>query len=583
MRLKRTIQLLLLAALIAAAALWRVPAQLHGAEPAGDAVLVVSTLELVEDHYIKQVDERMLMVWAAEAIAQGVQFLNEPPIDEEQPIDPEAATEPLPEAEPQDAQSDPAQPEEPKIASTTVGPGDPPDAVTLEVRGETKQLDFSGGREERIEQLLAGCSFAAQHGGEIDQRELLYYALSGMLARLDPHSDFIDPEEARRFEEETSGSFGGIGIEIGMRDRRLTVIAPIEGTPAHRAGLLAGDLIVAIDGRSAVNITLFGAVEKIRGPQGTPVVLSIEREGLEQPFDVSIVRGTIEVEAVRFQALEHGVGYVRVRQFNRKTAGDLRRALQQLQDGPQGLRGLVLDLRNNPGGLLTAAVDVTDDFIQSGVIVSTRGRAPNSSSVIKAGRRGTLNDVPLIVLTNFGSASASEIVAGAIQDQGRGLIIGGTTFGKGSVQSIISVDDQSHVALTTSMYYTPSGRSIQASGIVPDIQLYYTTDEGELDRPFGEENLEGFLPNSSPEQSRAGLRVDAEKLYWFYRNAGRVPEELEAEDPDALMLLAQDLLSSLPPPTNETMLSAARRLLEPVNDVVVPEEQPNDGSEDPQP
>ena len=308
----------------------------------------------------------------------------------------------------------------------------------------------------------------ANYVEEVHSKDLVYGAIRGMLETLDPHSSFMPPEMYREMQVETQGSFGGLGIEITVRDRLLTVVAPIEGTPADRAGILAGDRIVKIDGEPSKEMTLFEAVRKLRGPRGSRVTISIMREGFTEPRDFAITRETIEVHSVRSSDLGEKIGYIRMTSFQERTARDLEKTLEQFQTS--GVRALVLDLRNNPGGLLSQAVQAADLFLQKGqLIVYTEGRARNQDLRFSAEHTKTLPQVPMVVLVNGGSASASEIVAGALQDHKRAVILGTATFGKGSVQTVIPLNDGSGLRLTTAKYFTPRGQSIQGKGITPDI------------------------------------------------------------------------------------------------------------------
>ncbi|MDY6851506.1 MAG: S41 family peptidase, partial [Thermodesulfobacteriota bacterium] len=268
---------------------------------------------------------------------------------------------------------------------------------------------------------------------------------------------------------ETQGSFTGVGIEITMKDNVLMVVSPIEDTPAYRAGVQAGDKIVKIDGKPTKDMTLLQAVRKIRGAKGSTVVLSLAREGEPEILDIPIVRGLIPLRSVRFETLEPGYGYIRISSFQTETSESVRDALKELQSGPQPLKGLILDLRYNPGGLLGQSVGVSDLFLKEGTIVSTKGKIEKQNMDFRARNAVVAQDYPMIVLVNEGSASASEIVAGALQDRKRAIVLGAKTFGKGSVQTIIPLPDGSGLRLTTARYYTPSGRSIQATGIDPDV------------------------------------------------------------------------------------------------------------------
>ena len=307
----------------------------------------------------------------------------------------------------------------------------------------------------------------------IDDKSLLENAIRGMLSGLDPHSAYLVPDDYQELQAGTSGEFGGLGIEVGMEDGFVKVIAPIDDTPAQRAGVEAGDLVVRLDDTPVKGMTLAEAVKVMRGEPGTDIVLTIVREGRDRPIRITITRDVIQVTSVRSRALEPGFGYVRISQFQLRTGESLREAVGKLREeaGDDGLNGLVLDLRNNPGGVLNAAVSVSDAFLEKGIIVYTEGRMDDAKLTFSAKDSDILDGIPLVVLVNAGSASASEIVAGALQDHGRAVIMGEKTFGKGSVQTILPLGNGSALKLTTARYYTPSGTSIQARGIVPDIAL----------------------------------------------------------------------------------------------------------------
>ncbi len=322
-----------------------------------------------------------------------------------------------------------------------------------------------------------------QYVDETEPREVIYGAVRGMLRALDPHSSFMDPESYREMQVETSGSFGGLGIEITIRDDQLTVVAPIEGTPAWRAGIQPGDRIVKIEGLATKDMNLPDAVKRMRGPKGTKVTITIVREGTREPFDVALMREVIQVQSIRSQEIEPGIGYIRVRQFQERTAPDLVASVEKF-DKAGKLTGLIVDVRNNPGGLLSAAVEVSEEFLGDGkLIVYTEGRVRNQNMRFTAHARRAITEVPMVVLVNQGSASASEIVAGAIQDHGRGVVIGQQTFGKGSVQTIIPLADGSGLRLTTARYFTPKGRSIHGKGITPDIVIDPPKDEVTATKP----------------------------------------------------------------------------------------------------
>ena len=306
----------------------------------------------------------------------------------------------------------------------------------------------------------------------VDDTTLLEHAVQGMLSGLDPHSSYLTPEEYKELEIGTSGKFGGLGIEVGMEDGFVKVISPIDDTPAQRAGVQAGDLIIRLDDQPVKGMTLSEAVDRMRGEPGTTITLTIVREKVDAPIRIPIERAIITVQSVKDRLLEPGFGYLRISNFQSETDSDLQKAIAELKKQSNGtIKGLVLDLRNNPGGVLSAAVAVSDAFLTNGKIVYTQGRSEDSKVEYAAGPDDLLDGAPMVVLVNGGSASASEIVAGALQDHKRAVIMGTQTFGKGSVQSVLPLPRGAAVKLTTARYYTPSGRSIQAEGITPDIKL----------------------------------------------------------------------------------------------------------------
>lgn len=304
---------------------------------------------------------------------------------------------------------------------------------------------------------------------EVDTKKLIYGAINGMLTSLDPHSSFMPPDTYKEMKIDTKGAFGGLGIEITIKDGILTVISPIEDTPAYKAGVKAGDQILKIDDKFTKDLTITEAVKRMRGPKGTKVTITIMREGFEKTKDFVMERDIIQVKSVRAKVLDDGYGYIRIAQFQERTDDDLEKALKTLQ-AQAPLKGLVLDLRNDPGGLLDQAVRVSEHFVDEGkLIVYTEGREKDSKMRFTSRKGAKEKNYPIVVLINSGSASASEIVAGCLQDHKRAVVMGVQSFGKGSVQTIIPLSDNSGLRLTTARYYTPSGRSIQAKGITPDI------------------------------------------------------------------------------------------------------------------
>ena len=344
----------------------------------------------------------------------------------------------------------------------------------------------------------------------VDDKKLIEDAIRGMLSGLDPHSAFLNTSEFSDLKIGTTGQFGGLGIEVGMENGFVKVISPIDDTPASRAGVQASDLIIKLDERSVKGMTLNEAVKIMRGKPNTSIDLTIVREGEPKPLVISITREIIRVKSVKNRMLEPGFGYVRITNFQSRTTTDLLKAISDLQK-EERLKGMVLDLRNNPGGVLNGAVGVSDAFIDDGLIVYTEGRIDDSSHRYLATPGDSLNGAPLVVLVNGGSASASEIVAGAIQDHKRGIIMGTKSFGKGSVQTIQELRNGSAVKLTTARYFTPNGRSIQATGIEPDIKLSTVklpeTDE-KARETYSESDLEGRLSNPNGDQSGAGDKKD---------------------------------------------------------------------------
>jgi carboxyl-terminal processing protease len=347
---------------------------------------------------------------------------------------------------------------------------------------------------------------------------------------------------------DTQGRFGGLGIEITVKDGILTVVSPIEDTPAAKAGVKPGDQIFKIENEFTKDMTLVDAVKKMRGPKGTKINISIKREGVPELINFTLMRDTIRVQSVRSRTLEEGYGYIRLAQFQERSDRDVQKALEKMAAEKGGIKGLVLDLRNDPGGLLTQAVRISDLFLDSGLIVYTEGRIESQKQKYFAQKEGSWMDFPMVVLVNGGSASASEIVAGALQDHKRAVILGTKTFGKGSVQTILPLDDNSALRLTTARYFTPNGRSIQAMGIVPDIIVESAPpQEGKVDdkkRPsLREENLPGHLQNPQNQQQAPNTppqdQVDKEKEI-----PSSAPTGDDSIDNDVQLKRALDLLKS---------------------------------------
>lgn len=306
---------------------------------------------------------------------------------------------------------------------------------------------------------------------EVDTKKLLYGAIKGMLRELDPHTNFMPPDIFKDFETETSGEFGGLGIEISVQNGILTIISPIEDTPAWEAGIKPGDKVIAVDGNSTKGLSLVEASQLMRGKKGSPVVLRIVRDNEEEPQDIKIVRGSVKIRSVKYTDLEDGYAYIKITSFIENTARDLEKAIDTHMKNSKKMEGLIIDLRRNPGGLLDQAVKVSDMFLKDGAIVSTMGRNKKEKEVSVASKKGRFTEFPIIILVNEYTASASEIVSGALQDNKRALIVGQRTFGKGSVQSVVKLGDGSGLKLTVARYYTPQGVSIQAEGIKPDIEI----------------------------------------------------------------------------------------------------------------
>ena len=341
---------------------------------------------------------------------------------------------------------------------------------------------------------------------DVEDGVLLENAIKGMLEGLDPHSSYLDEDAYMDLQEGTSGEFGGLGIEVSMEDGFIKVISPIDDTPAQKAGLQSGDLVIRLDETPVKGLSLNDAVARMRGEPGTDITLTIIREGEEKPLKITITRDVIKVKSVRTQTLKPGFGYLRISHFQSRTAEDARAGVQQLkQDNNGNLNGLILDLRNNPGGILSAAVSISDLFLDKGLIVYTEGRIDDSRLKFNAKPADILDNAPIVVLVNAGSASASEIVAGALQDHKRGIIMGQKTFGKGSVQTVLPISNAAALKLTTARYFTPSGRSIQVSGIEPDVvitRVKVESLEEEETHIITEENLNRHLDNNTQDDTQ---------------------------------------------------------------------------------
>ena len=402
-----------------------------------------------------------------------------------------------------------------------------------------QQLDLFGDVFERIR---------AQYVEEADSKKLIEAAVNGMLTSLDPHSSYMNAEDYAAMQVETKGEFGGLGIEVTQQDGYVKVVSPIDGTPADKAGITSGDLIIKVDGKSVNGLTMDQAVDLMRGPIGSEIIITVVREGVTEPFDVSIIRDTIKVAAVKGRLIGTTI-VVRITSFTDQTFSGLQSELKKAADAAGGMdkvTGVVLDLRNNPGGLLMQAVDVSDAFLTEGEIVSTRGRNPQDNERFNATEGDLTNGKPVVVLINGGSASASEIVAGALQDHHRAIVVGTKSFGKGSVQTIIPVRGEGAMRLTTSRYYTPSGRSIQALGVMPDIVVNQppvdpnaiaAEDKAkDANQMTSEADLNGILSNDS--------MTDEEKKLLEEERA-HTEEASKLRDDDFQLAYAVDILRGL--------------------------------------
>ena len=384
----------------------------------------------------------------------------------------------------------------------------------------------------------------------VDDETLLENSIRGMLDGLDPHSAYLSPEEFKEIAISTSGKFGGLGIEVQMQNGFVRVVAPIDDTPAYKAGIQAGDLIVRIDDKPVKGLSLLDAVKLMRGEPGTDITLTVLREGVEQPFEVEITRAIIRVRSVKSRMLDPGFGYLRITQFSSQTGKTLAAEFDKLKRENKGqLKGLVLDLRNNPGGVLNAAVEVSDAFLNEGAVVSIKGRLSESSQEFNATRGDMLNGRPIVVLVNSGSASASEIVAGALQDHGRAVIMGAQTFGKGSVQTILPLQNEAALKLTTARYYTPKGRSIQAEGIEPDITIKPLTLSSKPNnglQPLKEADLLRRLDNDNgDEDSDDDDDDDDNRAQKSDKDSSKPEDEKDLAESDYALYEALNLLKGL--------------------------------------
>ena len=385
--------------------------------------------------------------------------------------------------------------------------------ATVETVEETKKLEPRLPLNELRVFAEAFNRISSAYVEEIDDRTLLENAIRGMLSQLDPHSSYLDKDSFSDLQESTTGNYGGLGIEIGMEDGFVKVISPMDDTPASKAGIESGDLIVQLNGTPVKGMNLSEAIEAMRGEPGSSVKLTLVKRGDSSPEDLTLTREVIKVASVRQRYLEDGYGYLRIAQFQSGTGGEVEKAIIQLKDKGD-LDGLIIDLRNNPGGVLQSAVEVSDVFIDDDLIVYTAGRMSNSELRYNATGIDATHGVPIIVLVNEGTASASEIVAGALQDHGRALVMGTTTFGKGSVQTILPLNNEKAIKLTTARYYTPNGKSIQAEGIVPDIWVDRSKVTPIKSNPWRvkEKNLPNHLISESGEEAENESKAPPENL-----------------------------------------------------------------------
>lgn len=404
-----------------------------------------------------------------------------------------------------------------------------------------KQLNLFGNVFERVR---------SEYVEEVSDKELVETALNGMLTALDPHSSYLTEEDFSSMQVQTKGEFGGLGIEVTMENGLVKVVSPIDDTPAYEAGVQANDLIVEIDGEQVMGMSLSDAVSKMRGKVGTDIDLTIVREGEAEPVKLSITRDIIQIQSVRSRVENDNIGYIRITTFNQQTFPGLKKAIKEIKaETGDNLSGYILDLRNNPGGLLDQAIAVSDAFLEKGEIVSTRGRAKDDVRRDNATPGDLADNLPIVVLINGGSASASEIVSGALQDHKRAIIMGTQSFGKGSVQTVITLPGHGAMRLTTARYYTPSGRSIQAKGIEPDIKVERVAVVGQVDKSgrISEADLRGALDNGLDEKKKTPEKSKDDDKKTDKENGKDVELEVDLEDDivDYQLTRAIDLLEGI--------------------------------------